>query len=89
MVNNDVALEHDVVDRLAGPDEPRRTSTDAPRLHHQRTTYVSHGTSEDYWPVTAKYGEVHHPASSNANPNHNTNPNLDPNPNLNSTADPN
>jgi len=47
------------------------------------------GTSVDYWPVTAKYGEVHHPACSNANPNHNTNPNLNPNPNPNSTADPN
>ena len=34
------------------------------------------GTSVDYWPVTAKQGEVSHPACSNANPNHNTSPNL-------------
>ena len=47
------------------------------------------GTSVDYWSVTAKYGEVHHPACSNANPNQNTNPNLNPNPNPNPTADPN
>ena len=33
--------------------------------------------------------KVHHPACSNANPNHNTNPNLNPNPNPNHTADPN
>jgi len=45
------------------------------------------GTSVDYWPVTAKQGEVHHSACSNANPNHNTNPNLNPNPNPNPTAD--
>ena len=45
----------------------------------------STGTSVDYWPVTAKQGEVHHPACSNANPNHNTNLNPSPNP----TADPN
>jgi len=45
------------------------------------------GTSVDYWPVTAKQGEVHHPACSNANPNHNTNPNLNSNPNPNPTAD--
>jgi len=47
------------------------------------------GTSVDYWPVTAKQGEVRHPSCSNANPNHNTNPNLNPNPNPNPTADPN
>ena len=43
------------------------------------------GTSVDYWPVTEKQGEVHHPACSNANPNQNTNLNPNPNP----TADPN
>jgi len=43
--------------------------------------------SVDYWRVTAKYGEVHHPACSIANRNHNTNPNLNPNPNSNPTAD--
>ena len=48
------------------------------------------GTNVDYWPVTAKQGEVHHPSCSNANPNHNTNPNRNPNPNPNPnpTADP-
>ena len=43
------------------------------------------GMSADYWPVTAKQGKVHHPACSNANPNHNINPNptANPNPNTN------
>ena len=50
---------------------------------------IAIGTTVDYWPVTAKQGEVHHPACSNANPNHNTNPNINPNPNPNPAADPN
>jgi len=33
--------------------------------------------------------DIHHPACSNANPNHSTNPNLNPNPNPNPIADPN
>jgi len=52
-------------------------------------SFTRNGTSVDYWPVTAKLGEVHHPACSNANPNHNTNPNLNPNANPNPAADPN
>jgi len=42
------------------------------------STDVLSGTSVDYWLVTAKQGEVHHPGCSNANHNHNTNPNLNP-----------
>jgi len=34
------------------------------------------GTSVDYSALIAKYGKFHHPACSNASPNHNTNPNL-------------
>ena len=52
-----------------------------------RTSTPHPWTSVDYWPATAKQGEVHHPACSNVNPNHNTNSKLNPNLNPNPTAD--
>jgi len=35
------------------------------------TLHMRTGAGVDYWTLTAKYGEIHHPACSSVNPNHN------------------
>ena len=46
MIDDDVTLEHDVVDALSRPNELGGSSTDEPRLQHTHTHTHTHGPQQ-------------------------------------------